>query len=238
MNFVLPMAGRGQRFIDAGFEVPKMLIVAKGKTLLEWSVDSLPLNLCTRMICIVLKEHEEKFSLSEKITQIYGGRSFELVFHFLDAVTKGQAETVWLARHLFDPNTDLLIYNIDTQFYSGTLAGKLVAKEKDGVLGGFESRENKFSFALTGEDGYVIETTEKIPISNNALTGLYHFNTVDDFLETAQYHFDHDIRVKNEFYIAPMYNYLIQKGKKYIVDICEEVNILGTPEELDNFLKK
>ena len=45
MNFVIPMAGRGERFKKAGFSLPKMLIESHGKTLLEWSVDSLPLEL-------------------------------------------------------------------------------------------------------------------------------------------------------------------------------------------------
>ena len=45
MNFLITMAGEGRRFREAGFTVPKMLIEAKGKTLLEWSIDSLPLKI-------------------------------------------------------------------------------------------------------------------------------------------------------------------------------------------------
>lgn len=237
MNFVIPMAGRGQRFVEAGYELPKMLIKAKGKTLLEWSIDSLPLSLCTNMICIILREHEDKFQLSDKIKSIYAS-SFALKFLIIEQVTRGQAETVWLAKSLFDKQKDLVIFNIDTFFSSENLSNSLLRNDIDGVLGSFFSDENRFSFARIDENGIVTETAEKMPISNLALTGLYHFKNVDDFEETVSYHLENNIKVNNEFYIAPMYNYLIRKGKKFIVDHAEKHDILGTPEELKLFLEK
>ncbi|MDR3681757.1 MAG: glycosyltransferase family 2 protein [Flavipsychrobacter sp.] len=234
MNFVIPMAGRGQRFIDAGYEVPKMLIEAHGKTLLEWSIDSLPLELCTNMICILLREHEVLHSLSTIIKDKYGHR-VNISFHYLDGVTQGQAETVYLAKDLYDMDTDLVIFNIDTYFHSHTLSEALQRTDTDGVLGAFKSVENRFSFAVTDVDGHVLKTAEKEVISNNALTGLYHFKYVQDFLETAEYHFKNNIRVNNEYYIAPMYNYLIGKGKTYTIDQVDNHHILGTPAELVKF---
>lgn len=237
MNFVIPMAGRGQRFVDAGFDLPKMLIKAKGKTLLEWSIDSLPLSLCTNLICIILREHEEQYQLSEKIKSIYG-TSLNLKFFVLDHITRGQAETVWLARSLFDQQLDLVIFNIDTYFHSDTLTKALQRKDIDGVLGSFNSNQSRFSFARLNEDDYIVETTEKVAISNNALTGLYHFKNTSDFEDTVSFHLENNIRVNNEFYIAPMYNYLIKKGRKFIIDKVNEFDILGTPEELKLFLEK
>src|SRR5580704_13205433 len=128
------MAGRGQRFIDAGYKLPKMLIEAKGKTLLEWSIDSLPLKLCSNMVCILLREHEQNFQLSERIRSIYG-KILKLQFYFIDEVTRGQAETVLLAHNLFEKDKDLVIFNIDTYFHSGTLAAALQRKDIDGVMG-------------------------------------------------------------------------------------------------------
>lgn len=235
MNFVIPMAGRGQRFVNAGYNLPKMLIEAHGKTLLEWSIDSLPLELCSNMVCIILREHEDKFQLSQKIKELYGSR-VKLQFYILDEVTRGQAETVLRAHELFDPATDLVIFNIDTYFQSPTLAAALQRPGIDGVLGTFTSHENRFSFARVGQDGYVTETAEKVAISDNALTGLYHFRQVSDFLETVRYHIHNNITVNNEFYIAPMYNYLIKQGKRFILDNAAEHIILGTPEELNEFI--
>lgn len=236
MNFLIPMAGEGRRFRDAGFRLPKMLIEAKGKTLLEWSVDSLPLHLCSRLIFIGLQQHEDEFQLSKKIIGIYGSKVKSLHFKFIESTTRGQSETVYLARHLIDTSQPLLIFNIDTRFSSSTLEKNLLRKDVDGVLGAFHSTEARFSFAALNENGFVTKTTEKEPISSNALTGLYHFSDPDDFFEAAEHAFANQLTTKGEYYIAPMYNYLIGKGKKLIVDVADEVNILGTPEELKIFL--
>jgi len=232
------MAGEGRRFREAGYDLPKMLIAAKGKTLLEWSIDSLPLNLCTRLIFVAQQKHEDEFQLSKKIISIYNNRVRSLHFKYIDKLTRGQSETACLAKHLIDPSLPLLIFNIDTQFSSSSVEKNLLKKNIDGVLGAFYSEEPRFSFASLNAQGFVIKTAEKEVISSNALTGLYHFTYPEDFFEAAESAFAKNETTKGEFYIAPLYNHLIAKGRKLIVDIADEVNILGTPEELKRFLEK
>lgn len=238
MNFLITMAGEGRRFREAGFRLPKMLIKAKSKTLLEWSVDSLPLSLCNRLIFVAQLEHEENFSLSDKIKAIYSHRVKSLHFVFIEKLTRGQSETAYLAKDVVDPSEPLLIFNIDTQFASSTLERNLLLKNVDGVLGSFHSVEKRFSFAALDDKGYVKKTAEKEVISTNALTGLYHFTSPSDFFEAAESAFEKNELTNGEFYIAPLYNHLVAKGKKLIVDVADEVNILGTPDELKLFLAK
>lgn len=238
MNFLITMAGEGRRFHEVGYELPKMLIEAKGKTLLEWSIDSLPLNLCSRLVFVAQQKHEDEFLLSKKIISIYGQRVKDLDFKFIDRLTRGQSETACLAKDLIDPSQPLLIFNIDTQFSSSSLERNLLRNDVDGVLGAFYSEEPRFSFAALNDDGFVKKTAEKEVISSNALTGLYHFTSPKDFFDAAGSAFAKNETTKGEFYIAPLYNYLIAKGRKLIVDVADEVNILGTPEELEIFLKK
>jgi choline kinase len=238
MNFLITMAGEGRRFSEAGYELPKMLIEAKGKTLLEWSVDSLPLDLCSRLIFVAQQKHEDDFRLSKKIESIYGKRINSLHFKFIEKLTRGQSETACLARDLIDLSKPLLIFNIDTQFSSLSLKTNLSKKNIDGVLGAFYSEEPRFSFAALDVKGFVTKTAEKEVIASNALTGLYHFTFPSDFFEAAESAFANNETTKGEFYIAPLYNHLIKKGRRLIVDVADEVNILGTPEELNIFLKK
>ena len=238
MNFLITMAGEGRRFREAGYELPKMLIEAKGKTLLEWSIDSLPLNLCSRLIFVGQQKHEDEFQLSEKIKSIYSNRVSSLHFKFTDKITRGQSETACLAKHLIDLSQPLLVFNIDTQFSSSSLENNLLKKNIDGVLGAFYSQEPRFSFAALNEEGFVTKTAEKEVISSNALTGLYHFTYPEDFFEAAELAFSKNETIKGEFYIAPLYNYLIKKGRKLIIDVADEVNILGTPDELEIFINK
>ena len=232
------MAGEGRRFREVGYELPKMLIKAKGKTLLEWSIDSLPLDLGSRLIFVAQQKHENEFQLSEKIKSIYSNRVSSLHFKFIDKLTRGQSETACIAKHLVDISQPLLIFNIDTQFFSSSLEKNLLRKNIDGVLGAFYSEEPRFSFAALNDEGFVTKTAEKEVISSNALTGLYHFTYSEDFFEAAESAFSKNETIKGEFYIAPLYNHLIKKGRNLIVDLADEVNILGTPDELKVFLEK
>jgi dTDP-glucose pyrophosphorylase len=235
MNFIIPMAGSGSRFVKAGYTLPKMLLEAKGKTLLEWSLYSLPLHLSTTLVFVGLKEHEEEFGLSAKIKALYPALNCRFIF--LERVTRGQAETVYLSLAECDMEQPLVVFNIDTYFYSPSLEQALLEPGHDGVLGSFTSREDRFSFAaLDKEEKYVIDVREKEVISDHALTGLYTFKNAADFKDAYEYHEAHDLTVKGEFYIAPMYNYLIEAGKKYVLDKAEKHFILGTPEEYQQFL--
>lgn len=233
MTFVIPMAGRGERFKKAGYALPKMLLEAHGKTLLEWSVNSLPLQLCTNLIFIGLEEHNTDYNLEQLINNKYG--SFQPQFLWLKETTRGQAETVYMAKHLYDLDLDLLIFNIDTMFYSQSLASILKTSKWDGILGSFESNEARFSYAKINSDQIVVETAEKIVISKHALTGMYHFKRASDFIRIVQKHLDQNLLSGGEFYIAPMYNDLIEEGKEFTIDICEDHWILGTPDELKYF---
>ena len=234
MNFVITLAGAGKRFTDEGYAIPKPLIHARGKTLLEWSVDSLPLHLCSNLIFVLLQEHENKYRITDLIRHRYGnGRKIHFVI--LPRVSGGQAESVWLAKQKILKREPLLIFNTDTHFASTTLEYALKRNDIDGVLGAFVGTSPRFSFARTDAIGWVTEVTEKNPISANALTGLYHFAKADDYLRVAETSLKSNSRIKGEFYVAPLYNPLISEGKKFILDFCEEHHILGTPDELKAF---
>ncbi len=236
MNFVIPMAGRGQRFLDQGFKVPKPLVESNGKTLLEWSIDSLPLELCSRLICIVLEEHCDKFNLDDFLVSKYGNKKFELHILKIPTVTKGQAETVYYSRDLWDMNEGLAIFNADTAFKSSNLSNVLNYMSHDGMLCSFNSTEDRFSYAKIDEySGFVSETKEKEVISNYALNGFYHFSKPSDFNEAFEFYKANGLKVNNEFYVAPLYNFLIDRGRRFTIVEVDENYILGTPEELQLF---
>ena len=238
MIFAIPMAGNGLRFKMEGYTQPKMLLTAHGKTLLEWSVDSLPLKLCTKLVFIGLQEHEDQFSICQFIKEKYASRVLEIQFKFLKNTTRGQSETVLAGLSKDDFDIPLLIFNIDTRFSSSTLEGALIKNKDTGYLGSFKELTPHFSFARTDKNGFVIEVAEKVAISNNALTGLYHFAKTKHFFEAATDAIQENETQKGEFYVAPLYNRLIKKGLKFKLDICNECDVIGTPNELEQFKKK
>ncbi|RXJ68989.1 hypothetical protein CRV08_06040 [Halarcobacter ebronensis] len=239
MTFIFPMAGHGSRFVKQGFKIPKYMIEVKGKTLFEYSIESLPLEIADKIIFICLKEHEA-FNVSQFIKNRVNHPNIEIIA--LNSVTRGQAETVLFSKNHVDMNDEIVIYNIDTSFNSKKLKELLLDDnlKKDGVLGAFVDRsdDNKWSFAKLDQKGKVICTTEKEKISDYALTGLYHFSKAEDFFITANKWIEEGKTIKNEFYIAPMYNDLIAQGKEYVIDIADTFTPLGTPEEVKEFESK
>ena len=239
MIFIIPMAGRGSRFVQEGYILPKFMIEVKGKTLFEYSLESLPLEIADKIIFICLEEHETN-NVSEFIKKKTNHQNIEILK--IKEVTRGQAETVFLAKELVDKNDEILIYNIDTAFKSKNLKNILLNKDlkQDGVLSAFVDKtlDDKWSFAKLNDENNIIKTTEKEKISDFALTGLYHFSKASDFFDIAKEWIVNDKKVRNEFYIAPMYNDLIQSGKKYVLDLVEEFIPLGTPQEVKEFESK
>lgn len=233
MNIVIPMAGRGQRFVDAGFETPKPLIDVCGIPMYARATESLPIELATKLIFVCLAEHLEERGLREDIERRYGHLPVATVA--LDDVTGGQAETVLAAENELDLDEQLIIFNADTTCRT-TLGDRLTGRpDFDGLLGVFEADGDHWSFARTDDGGRVIETAEKVRISKWASTGLYHFTEARAFVDAATGALTSGDRSRGEFYVAPLYNRLIEAGLDIRIDVASEVRVMGTPEELAKF---
>ena len=234
MNIVMPMAGRGSRFVEVGHTVPKPLIDVRGRPMYAWAMDSLPLGLAKRVIFICLAEHLHDRTLADDIEARY--HTFDPIIVSLDRVTEGQACTVLEARSSIDNDAPLVIYNADTFSTSGLEARlRTLPNDVDGVLSVFRAAGDKWSFARTEPDGRVVETAEKRRISEWATTGLYHFARGHDFVHHADAMIAANERERGEFYVAPVYNRLIAAGCNIQIDLAEEVWVLGTPEDLADF---
>lgn len=229
---VIPMAGAGSRFTKEGYTLPKFAITAKGKSLLSWSLESLPLELFSKVILVAQKDDVEKISPLSVITPEQAAYVSNIIL--LDKLTKGQAETVFAAREHLNVG-GLLIYNCDTSFVSNTLRSTLAnpVQLHDGVIGAFHGEGSHWSFAKTDLSGIVTETAEKIRISDNCLTGLYHFTRGLDFLEA--YEAESLAPQGPELYVAPLYNHLVRKGRKFVLNFVDEFRPIGTPSELRTF---
>ena len=79
---------------------------------------------------------------------------------------------------------------------------------------------------------------EKEVISDEATVGIYNYKHGSDFVKYAHQMIEKDIRVNNEFYVAPVYNEMIEVGKKIVFcDVGEKMHGLGIPEDLNAFLE-
>ena len=79
---------------------------------------------------------------------------------------------------------------------------------------------------------------EKEVISSEATVGIYNYARGKDFVKYAQQMISKNIRVNNEFYVAPVYNEMIEAGMKIgFYNVGTSMFGLGIPEDLKKFLK-
>jgi len=80
---------------------------------------------------------------------------------------------------------------------------------------------------------------EKKVVSDDATVGIYNFSRGELFVQNAEEMIMKNDRVKDEFYVAPVYTYMAKKKFKLgIYDISGKMYGLGTPKDLETFLKK
>ena len=240
LNFIIPMGGEGKRFKNSKFNKPKFMIETKNKTLLEWAIQSLPLDFAHKIFFIIRKNDEQNFRVKEFIKKIMKEKFSNIKFEILllSKNTRGQAETVLNCKKYINNDRGLLIFNNDTYFKSTRLKSRLLSMRNqniDGILGIFNSNNPEYSFVKIDNENKVIKTKEKKVISNFASTGMYIFSKGSDFIKSVEYAIEEEILSKNEFYISELYNILIKEGKKFTVDIADEFVTLGTPEDIKKF---
>ena len=233
MNVVIPMAGAGSRFSKAGFTFPKPLIEVNGKPMIQVVVENL--NLDANFIFIVRKEHREKYNLDTTLNLIAPNCKIIEIDH----LTEGAACTALLAKEYINNDNPLFFANSDqfVEWNSNEFFYKMNENDADGGIPVFKSTHPKWSFARLDENGDVVEVQEKNPISDNATVGFYYFKKGKDFVTNAEKMIQLNDRVNNEFYLCPVYNYLIKDKSIVKTFVVEEMWGLGTPEDLDTFLK-
>jgi dTDP-glucose pyrophosphorylase len=233
LNIVVPMAGAGSRFEIAGYSFPKPLIEVQGQPMIAKVVENL--NIVGKFIFLVQKSHYEKYKLNSLLNIIAPG--CEIVQ--IDGLTEGAACTVLEAKKYINNNVPLLISNSDQWIKWNSLEtiGEFNEPGCDGGILTFNSIHPKHSFAKVDSANWVTEVAEKNPISNHATVGIYYWKQGADFVNYAEQMIKKNIRTNNEFYVCPVYNEAINDGKKIKIYNVEEMWGMGTPEELDNFLK-
>lgn len=232
LNIVIPMAGRGSRFQEAGYSFPKPLIEVNGKPMIQTVVENI--NIKGKYIFICLEEHIRKYNIKKMLNIIKPG--CEVIS--LSKVTKGAADTVLKAKKFINNSDPLIIANSD-QYIEWDSNETMYFFNNDKMNGGiltFESTHPKWSFVKLNKKGFVTNVAEKKPISNNATVGIYFYKKGKDFVSCAEEMIKNNVKYKNEFYVCPVYNELIKRGGKIKIKKVKEMWGLGTPEDLSRFL--
>lgn len=237
INIVIPMAGHGSRFVKAGYMMPKPLIDVKGHPMIEWVTNNIRPKAKHRFIYICQKEHLKKFEMDKILMNI----SPDCKIITVDKVTDGAACTVLLAAKYIDNENQLMIANsdqfveVDIDKYLGKISGY------DGLIMTMKADDPKWSFIKYNSANEVTMLREKEVISDEATVGIYNFKYGSDFVKYAKRMIDKNIKVNNEFYVAPVYNEMIEDKKVItfynIGSDRDRMHGLGIPDDLNKFLK-
>jgi len=238
LNIVIPMAGKGSRFYDAGYTTPKPLIPINDKHMIEGVIDNLEPESSHRFIFICQQDHLDKYDLERKLTN----KSSNCIVIPINQYTEGAACTVLLAKEYINDNNPLMIANSDqwVDIIINNYLKKMDHDSLDGLIMTMSANDPKWSFVRMNQVGdKVVEVVEKEVVSNEATVGIYNFSKGIDFCCAAENMILEDKRVNGEFYVAPVYNELIAQNNNIgIYNIGAVGNGmwgLGTPDDLDLF---
>jgi dTDP-glucose pyrophosphorylase len=237
IQIVVPMAGRGSRFANAGYTDPKPFIKIHQKSLIECVAKNITPKCAHQFTYICSQEHFAKYDLKGLLQNITPGCNIITV----DKITEGAACTVLLAKEYFDNDDMLMIANSD-QYVDIDIDQYIQAiGDYDGLIMTMKATEAKWSYIRYDTHKNVEIVREKEVISDEATVGIYNFRRGADFVKYANQMIDKNIRVNDEFYVAPVYNEMIEAGKKITfhnigADKCGMYG-LGVPEDLEYFKK-
>lgn len=240
LHIVMPMAGEGARFANAGWTTPKPLIELQGEPLFKHAISSVAADgIAMKYSFIVRHEHIEKYGIDEGIKSFLPEAN---VFSVLKT-TRGAVETCLIAESAIDDNDAVIVMDCDLEFRSvqfieiiKSILSKSIEEVDGGALVSFESSEPKYSYAELDAEGFVCRTAEKEVISNHALCGAYFFSSGRRFKEIAHQLLNEPEFKKPEYYVSLLYNYMLAEGERVHLAPMEEYYSYGTPEELQRYL--
>lgn len=238
LNIVVPMAGAGSRFAKAGYVDPKPLIPVNGVPMIKLVIDNLRPATPHRFIFICQAAHIEAYGLVDKLS----AWAPSCAILGLNGLTEGAACTVLAARELIDNGNALMIANSDqyVDIAIDDYLDSMTSRGLDGLIMTMKASDPKWSFVGLDDAHMVTTIVEKEVISDEATVGIYNFAKGADFIAAADDMIAKDLRVNNEFYVAPTYNQLIEKGSRIgVFNVGEEaagMYGLGIPADLDLFI--
>jgi NDP-sugar pyrophosphorylase family protein len=238
-TLVLPLAGRGSRFLMNGFTVPKPLLDINGKPMIVRAVESIPQCLTKTFIC--LKEHMAAYPLEKTLKEEFSGSTVLGI----DNVTEGQACTCEIGLQCIDPATPILISACDNGVdYDKTAYLRLEADPTvDVIVWSFTNNPtgqlypHMYAWLDVDADNNIKYVSVKKPLAGatHAIIGTMFFRTAGLYLKGLGEIYDKQIRTNGEFYVDNLLNPLIEMGYKVKVFPVDAYICWGTPNDYKTY---
>ncbi|MEY4371016.1 MAG: hypothetical protein RIQ48_732 [Pseudomonadota bacterium] len=222
LNVLIPMAGDGKRFSDAGYNKPKPFIQINGKRMVEIVLENIVPKNVNKIILITRRNHNTREELKNS--------NYNLQIIELEKLTGGSIQTILYAEEEIQ-NHSLIVANCDQKINFDVNDFITKCKHLDGGIVTFKSKSPNHSYVKVNKNNIALTIIEKEVISDLAVSGVYYFKKASQFIEASKIVIKNNITQKGEFYISSALKIMIEKGLKLGVYNTESI-ILGTPEEL------
>ncbi len=211
MNILILMAGNASDFEENGHLYPKYLLEVQNKPIIQRIIESLEF-FGDKITCIIRKEDQQKYYLGDTL-KILSPKCSAIE---VNGETKGAVCTALFAIDKINNDEELLILNGD-QFIKTDIKPAIENFRKRNLDGGIitiNAVHPKYSFVLLDESGFVIQTSEKRPISNIASTGCCYYKKGSDFVNASFSVIEKDVNTQGIYYISSTFNEMILNQKK------------------------
>ena len=239
---LIPMAGEGQRFIDAGYTTPKPLIDINGLPMVVNTANSLPE--ADQWIFVCRESHIKSANIDKVLMQCFPGALILTV----NQLTAGQVCTCLLARDYLRMDDQLTIGTCDNGMkYDYNKFDDLIYRN-DALIWTFRGHStvlqnpSMYGWVEVDKEGSATGVSCKMPISDNplqdhAVVGIFSFKKASLFLDCADETIRKDRRINNEFYLDIVMDECVMNGSHISPFEIDDYICWGTPKDLELYNK-
>ncbi len=243
-TLVLPMAGKGSRFSEEGYDAPKPLLKIDDKPMIIKAVDCLPNT--NKKIFVCLQEHLEKYNLKEILTNTYSNTQVLSI----NKGTEGQACTTEIGINTvkLDLEKPILISACDNGvLYDEEEYQKLLdSHDNDIIVWSFRNNQtskinpNMYAWLDVDKSNFIKHVSCKKfiyenPLTTHAIIGTMFFRKAKYFIDGLNENYKYNIRTNNEFYVDDVLNQNIKNGLKVKVFEVKNYICWGTPNDYKTY---
>lgn len=237
-NLIIPSAGTGQRFIDAGYSIHKPFVTIWNKPMIEYVIDNF--NDFANIIIIAAKSKKKEFTTYFKDDKIE--------FIFIDDHKNGPAFSLYKAQNYIKNNESYFVaYNdIVWDWNLENINDFIIDKNPDAIVFtniGFHPHlfKNNFSAFCKLHNDRIVEIREKESFTSNWMkeylsVGVFYYKTGLNLNNSIKELIESDNRVVSEFFPSTAINYLIRDGNKVLPYNVSNFIHWGIPEHLNDAL--
>lgn len=242
MQIVIPMSGVGQRFLDAGYKVPKPLIPVEGREMIAYVLDCFPSE--TNLLFICNEDHLKNTNMRTVLERL----APQAVIVSVASHKLGPVYAVSKAFNAISDTEEVIVNYCDFAklWDYREFLRKARLRGSDGSISGYRGFHPHMlgttNYAFCREaDGELLEIREKQPFTNQrmqefASDGTYYFKTGAIMKQYFSQLMEKDIQTAGEYYVSMVFNLMVEDGQRVSLFEIEHMLQWGTPEDLQEYL--